>query len=169
MQRDARISLGESKDNIAFQTLHRGCAAESVPSPDKRTLVFLSPGFYVGRMQQAGLTDALNRAIRAGVVVNTLDLRGAAPSPLFGTDISERASGSALRRLICSSTSRAQTWLQSDPLMQMANATGGKYFHNSNDFSGGLASLSAPPDVFLSAGIHTAEPEERRQVSHPES
>ncbi len=41
----------------------------------QRTIVFLSAGIYVGE-QQAALTDYLNRAIRAGVVINTLDIKG---------------------------------------------------------------------------------------------
>jgi len=139
------VSLGESQGNLALHTFND--VVRRVSSfAGQRTLVFLSPGFYIGRPQQAALTDALNRAIQSGVVVNTVDLRGAAPSPIFGTDISERASGTSIAGVDMLQYKQSSNLAQSDPLMQMANATGGKYFHNNNDISAGLANLSAPPE-----------------------
>ena len=142
---DREVSLGESQGNIALHTFNDVVQRISLFA-GQRTLVFLSPGFYVGRPQQQALTDALNRAIQSGVVVNTVDLRGAAPSPVFGTDISEKASGTAIVGVDMLKYKQGLSSAQSDPLLQMANATGGKNFRNSNDLSGGLNSLSAPPE-----------------------
>jgi len=139
------VSLGESQGNIALHTFND--VVRRISSfAGQRTLVFLSPGFYIGRPQQQALTDALNRAIQSGVVVNTVDLRGAAPSPVFGTDISEKASGTSIAGVDMLKYKQDLSSAQSDPLMQMANATGGKTFRNSNDLSGGLRGLSAPPE-----------------------
>jgi len=137
-------ALGESQDNVALQTFN-AVVGRITSFTGERTLVFASPGFFVGTVQQAALTDALNRAIRAGVVVNTLDLRGAAPSPIFGTDISERASGTALASADILQYRQQYNLAQTDSLMQMSNTTGGKYVHNTNDFTAGLGSLSVPP------------------------
>jgi VWFA-related protein len=138
-------SLGESQTNLAFQTFDQVVRRISSLS-GQRTLVFLSPGFYVGIVRQPALADALNRAIQAGVIVNTIDLRGVTPGPLFGTDISEKGSGTAVATADMLQYRQSSNLAQLDPLLQMANATGGKTVHNSNDFSGGLASLSAPPE-----------------------
>ncbi len=143
---DREVSLGESQDNLALHTLND--VVRRISSLNgQRTMVLLSPGFYVSTVQQPAMTDALNRAIRAGVIVNTLDLRGAAPGPIFGTDISEKGSGTSIASADMLRYKQSATSAQSDPLMQMANATGGRYFHNNNDFPGGLAKLSAPPEV----------------------
>jgi len=143
---DREVRVGESQENLILQTFNDTVRHIS-SSAGQRTMVFLSPGFYIGRTQQAALTDSLNRAIRAGVVVNVIDLRGAAPNPVFGTDISERASGAAYHSADMLQYKQSSNLAQSDPLMQMTNATGGKYLHNTNDISGGLGNLSAPPEV----------------------
>jgi VWFA-related protein len=146
------VSLGESQGNLALHTFND--VVRHVSSfAGQRTLVFLSPGFYVGRPQQAALTDSLDRAIRSGVVVSTLDLRGVAPGPLFGTDISEKGSGTAIASADMLQYKQSSNLAQSDPLMQMANATGGKYLHNTNDISGGLSNMSAPPEVSYLLGF----------------
>jgi len=149
---DRTVSLGEAQENLAFQSLNDTVRRIS-SFAGQRTMVFLSPGFYVGRPQQAALTEVLNRAIHAGVVVSTLDLRGAAPSALLGTDVSERGSGTAIASADMLQYKQSSNLAQSDPLMQMTNATGGKYFHNSNDFSGGLTKLTEPPEFSYLLGF----------------
>lgn len=139
------VSFGEAQANLIVQTFNE--VVRRVSSfAGQRSIVFLSPGFYVSIAQQAALTDALNRAIQSGVVVSTLDLRGVNGGPTFGTDISERASGSAIGSADMLEYKHSSNLAQADPLMQMANATGGKYAHNNNDLSSRLANLSAPPD-----------------------
>lgn len=143
---DREVNLGEAQANLAVQTFNQVVTRISSYN-GQRTMVFLSPGFYVGITRQAGLTDAMNRAIRAGVVVSTLDLRGVATGALFGTDISETGSGTAIASADMLQYRQNSDLVQADPLMQMANATGGRYFHNNNDLTGGLANLSAPPEI----------------------
>ncbi len=138
------VRLGEAQENLMVQTFNE--VVRRISSfTGQRTMVFLSPGFYVSTFQQAALTDALNRAIRAGVVVSTLDLRGVTTGPLLGTDISERGSGTAIQSADMLAYKQSSNLALADPLLQMANATGGKNFRNSNNYSGGLADLSAPP------------------------
>ncbi len=138
------VRLGEAQENLILQTFNETVRHISSYA-GQRTLVFLSPGFYVGQTQQAALTDSLDRAIKAGVIVSTLDLRGVNTGALLGTDISERGSGVAIQSADMLAYKQASNLALMDPLLQMANATGGKNFRNSNDFSGGLANLSAPP------------------------
>ncbi len=138
------VRLGEAQENLILQSFNETVRHISSYA-GQRTLVLLSPGFYVGQTQQASLTDALDRAIKAGVIVNTLDLRGVNTGALLGTDISERASGTAFLSADMLAYKQASNLALTDPLLQMANATGGKNIRNSNDFAGGLASVSAPP------------------------
>jgi VWFA-related protein len=142
---ERQVRLGEAQENLILQTFNE--VVKHISSfVGQRTLVLLSPGFYVGQTQQSALTDALNRAIQSGVAVSALDLRGVSTGALLGTDISERASGTAIQSADMLQYKQASNLALADPLMQMANATGGKYVHNTNDLIGGLASLSVPPE-----------------------
>jgi VWFA-related protein len=138
------VRLGEAQENLILQTFNE-TVRHITSYAGQRTLVFLSPGFYIGQTQQAALTDSLDRAIKAGVIVSTLDLHGVNTGALLGTDISERGSGVAIQSADMLAYKQASNLALMDPLLQMANATGGKNFRNSNDFAGGLANLSAPP------------------------
>ena len=142
---DRVYQAGEAQAELIFQSFNEIIRHVS-EMPGQRRMVLLSPGFYVGRIRQADLTDSLNRAIAAGVVVNTLDLRGVVAQQLTGADISQPAYASSVYGTSMISYQAAANLAQADPLMQMANATGGKYFRNSNDISGGLAKLGAEPE-----------------------
>jgi VWFA-related protein len=141
---------GEAQAELALQTFNEVVRRVAV-FQGQRTIVFMSPGFYSAR-QQAALNDSLARAIRLGVVVSTLDLRGVfAPSPT-GTDISQKAWGSAVYGPQMLQYGVASDSANTDPLMQIANSTGGTFVHNNNDLSAGLAKLSAPPEfIYLLA------------------
>lgn len=111
----------------------------------QRTIVFLSAGIYVGE-QQAALTDYLNRAIRAGVVINTLDIKGLYTPPANGVDISLSAAGTTVYPAEMNSYRAASDLAQTDSMMQIANATGGTFFHNRNDLAAGVEKLTAVPE-----------------------
>ncbi len=136
---------GEAQADIIFKSINEVLRHVS-QFAGQRTIVLLSPGYYVGLTRQPDLTDSLNRAIARGVVINALDLRGVIAQQPGGTDISQRAYGSSLYTPNMVSQQAALNLAQGDTLLQMANATGGKYYRNNNDISGGLASLSAPPE-----------------------
>ena len=111
----------------------------------QRTIVFLSPGMYVGE-QQAALTDYLDRAIRAGVVINTLDIRGLYTTPANGVDISLKAAGTAVYAAQMNGYYSRSATEQSATMMQIADTTGGSFFHNRNDLAAGVEKLTAVPE-----------------------
>ncbi len=113
--------------------------------PGQRTVVFLSPGFIVAQ-QQGQLNDILDRAIRAGVVINTLDVKGVFTQSATGSDISQKAYATTVFGPVILRYQTQSDLAQSDPIMQIANATGGTFFHNRNDLAGGVNRLSAPPE-----------------------
>ena len=139
------VHAGEYATNIALQTFNQVVQHVSLTQGPRR-LIFLSPGFYAIR-QQAAIADALDRAIRAGVMVSTLDLRGVFSTDPMGVDISQKAWGSAVYAPDMLRYQLASDGAQTDLLMEIAENTGGTFFHNNNDFSGGLAKLSAEPEV----------------------
>ena len=149
---DRVYRAGEAQADFIFQSINQILRHVS-QFGGQRTMVLLSPGFYLGQTRQTDLTNSLNRAIAGGVVISTLDLRGVVAQRPAGADISRKAFGSSVYGTNMIHYEAASSLAQSDPLLQIANATGGRTFRNSNDFSGGLASLSAPPEFSYLLGF----------------
>lgn len=134
---------GEIHTDFAFRRLQEILRRISA-LPGQRSLVLLSPGFiYPGR--EYDLSQIIDRANRANVIVNTLDARGVY-TPDMG-DISEPDQGSpvasgprGMYRVMAQSAA-------SDVLDVIAAGTGGLAFHNSNDLTGGLRMLGSAPEV----------------------
>jgi VWFA-related protein len=145
------MQAGETQLQLTLQSINDIVRRVSA-LPGRRTIVFLSPGMYVVE-EQAALTDYLNRAIRAGVVINTLDIRGLYTESANGVDISLRASGTGVYPAAMSTYSAASAAAQSDAMMQIAYATGGNFFHNRNDLTAGLEKLTAVPEYSYLLGF----------------
>lgn len=117
--------------------------------PGDRAIVFVSPGF--ASMELVGkLSPILDLAIKANVVVNTVDARGLyMPDPGFEAS-SPGPCLEASPKAECSpeATSRfkvAQQSAMNEVLASLAAGTGGTWFHNRNDLGKGIqAALSSP-------------------------
>ena len=154
MANSAAVRVLQAGDNQLQITLHTlsDVVRRMTTLSGQRHIVFFTPGFVVGD-QQAALTDYLNRAILGGVVISTLDVKGLYTQPASGTDISQKAFGSAAYAHMMV-TYRAQSDMaESEPIMQIANATGGAFFHNRNDLGAGLEKLSDLPEYSYLLGF----------------
>lgn len=118
--------------------------------PGQRTLVLVSPGFLALSDEAiAHESQILDLALDSQVTVDTLDARGLYDP---GMHVSESGAGSLEGTL----TGRVEQ-NRSDPmredkesLAEIADGTGGIFFHNSNDLEGGLLALAAgPPARYL--------------------
>lgn len=96
--------------------------------PGSRTIVLISPGFYLATHHRLDESDLLDRAIQADVVISSLDARG-----LF-----TYSGGSALRSQVDAA--------DAEVMAELADATGGLFVHNSNDLAGGLTKLVTQPE-----------------------
>jgi VWFA-related protein len=119
--------------------------------PGQRNLVLASPGFLVPFEDQTELTDVINRAIRANVVISTLDVRGLWTPPEFDASRPAPAGGAqviGLVHLYLNQEASAQEMVMED----LAHATGGDWFHANNDLSDGFRRLAAAPEfIYLLA------------------
>ena len=145
------MQAGENQTQLVLTSVNDIVRRISV-LPGQRNIVFLSPGFFIGD-RQAALSDYLDRAIRAGVVINTLDIKGLYTQSASGVDISQKAWGSAAYAQDMQRYNDASLIAQADTLLQMANTTGGSYFHNSNDLASGVEKLSAVPEYSYLLGF----------------
>ena len=114
--------------------------------PCRRTLVLVSPGFLaITSESTAEKSIILNQAAGANVTINTLDARG-----LYTTEIDadDRGARSPLELLNGMATEHHRETVQraENVLGELANGTGGTYFHNNNDLQGGLQQLMAGPE-----------------------
>jgi len=124
--------------------------------PGSRNIVLVSPGFYLITDHRTDEMELVNNAIRSNVVISTLDARG-----LYALTPGDRAedgrqnnpTGDAreltLKREWALQTVRADQ----DILEEMARATGGNYFHDNNDFYGGLKQVATQPEYIYVLGF----------------
>ncbi len=116
--------------------------------PGQRTLILVSPGFLT--MTPEALfqkSQILDLAAQSNVTINSVDARG-----LFSTvlDASDRSRGSSRAERTESNYHAYSMVLNEDVMSELADGTGGTYFHNSNDLEGGLQTLTAVPEyVYL--------------------
>jgi VWFA-related protein len=118
--------------------------------PGQRTLILMSPGFLT--VTNEAITDKsriLDLAAQSNVTISALDARG-----LYTTEIDASEQGArtamALQTGHESQSRRDSMRLNEDVMAELADGTGGTYFHNSNDLEGGFQKLTAGPEyVYL--------------------
>lgn len=118
--------------------------------PGQRTLILISPGFFTMMPEaMAEKSQVLDLAARSNVTISALDARG-----LYTTEIdaSERG-GSSAQDLMTGQHAQYHSDemnLDENVMAELADGTGGTYFHNSNDLQGGFKSLTVAPEyVYL--------------------
>ena len=128
--------------------------------PGQRTLVLASPGFLTmigSRNEQSVIID---RAIRANVVINSLDVRGLA---VEGQDLSKppiilpAGTGQAQYYSYRQQIEHQEFNAQQDVMAEMAAGTGGTFYHNSNDLDAGFDRVAAAPEYLYVLGFAPKE------------
>jgi VWFA-related protein len=116
----------------------------------QHTLILVSQGFMtVTPNSMREKSEVLDLAARANVTISALDARGLYTTNL---DASERGAASTYDMVTGQSQQyHAETMNMSENVMsELANGTGGTFFHNSNDLEGGFKSLAQAPEyVYL--------------------
>jgi VWFA-related protein len=116
--------------------------------PGQRILVLVSPGFLtISADAMTEKSRILDLAAQSNVTISALDARG-----LYTTAVgaSEGTLGSARGQRSESEYHGESMVLNEDIMAELADGTGGSFFHNSNDLLGGFQSLTATPEyVYL--------------------
>jgi VWFA-related protein len=120
--------------------------------PGQRVMVFVSPGFITSTLHLE-FSDLVDRATKANIVVNTIDARGLY-TPDMG-DIADRDSraGSYRTAGYKATYAVAAQLAQEDVLAELADGTGGTFFHNRNDVDEGLREAGAAPTMTYLIGF----------------
>ena len=133
-QYESRLALGSLKDLVR----HMGAM------PGHRLIVMISPGFLRLTEELADESDIIDRAIKANVTISALDARGLYTDT---PDISKRVISIAVLQQK-QQYERASARASSDVMAELADATGGTFFENSNDLNKGMKDLATVPEVY---------------------
>ena len=125
--------------------------------PGQRTLILVSPGFLSLSPEAMGFkSQVFDEAAGANVVINTLDARG-----LYVGNVSASEGGSSVfvSQLTGDTSQNHLAAMQANEnvMSELADGTGGTFFHNSNDLEGGLTSLAAAPEYLYLLDISLRE------------
>ena len=120
-------------------------------APGVRTVILVSPGF-LSESEQLALDRIIDRALRAQVVINSLDPKG-----LFVLTREGDASRSGMVLPDPKATQArhnldaAREFVGSDVLGEVAQGTGGEFIHNDNDLQAGFEKLAGHPAEYMLA------------------
>lgn len=132
---------------LSIETVLRRLAA----TPGPRTLILVSPGFQTDD-DHTEQNSAITLATGRNIVINALDASGLYTG-VAGADESEGPSTPMAAQLE-DPINRQGRLMQTNVMAELAEGTGGKFFHDSNDLKGGFDQLaSAPEYVYLLAFI----------------
>ena len=152
--RDA-LAFGDHETSLGLGAL-KDLVRKLAVMPGNRNLVLVSPGFLLTINHRTDEYDVLERAIRANVVVNTIDMRG-----LFtiipGGSASDRPYATGAGATYLSQADQAAATQADDILAELANGTGGTFFHNDNDLKEGLNLIAARPEFVYVLGFSPQE------------
>jgi VWFA-related protein len=121
-------------------------------APGQRSIVLTSPGFIIAFFNQQDITDVTDRAVRANVVINSLDARGVWTPPQFSAQI-EASTGGPPMAVTASGYYSAQANGQGEVLGSLADSTGGRWFHDNNDLGEGYTRLAEAPEFIYVLGF----------------
>jgi len=144
------LIAGDYETRVALDVLQKVVRRMSA-LPRPRSIVLVSPGFYLDWDRTGDVTTLLDSAARSNVVVNVLDARGLYTTGLTASD--DTPAGDTLSRSLKQSYQRQTASAQLQMLSAIAAGTGGAFFHNSNDLDEGFRRVAAPPEYLYVLGF----------------
>jgi VWFA-related protein len=152
IQQQARqiVSVESQQTRVALSVL-KDVVRHMSAMPGERIVVLISPGFITPE-EQEDKNEVLDRAIRANVLINSLDARGLWTDPAQDANRSGGTITNGFAQLKQQYDHLSVT-AQAGVLMEMAAGTGGTVFQNSNDLDAGLRQLVTAPEYYYVLGF----------------
>jgi VWFA-related protein len=145
------VVFGERETALILTALNDVIRKLSV-TPGSRNLVLVSPGFLLTPDNRPNESDLLDRAIRANVTINAIDARGVFTAGA-GIDASQRGFTTHEAATYLGQSEAAAATQAADILAEMADGTGGTFFHHDNDLTKGLKLLATRPEYVYVLGF----------------
>jgi VWFA-related protein len=147
---DRTVAEGDSETQYAYRHLE-DVVRRLASMPGQRILVLVSPGFISSTLQSEA-SEMVDRATRSNIVINTIDARGLY-APDVGGDIADPPHDSYRTAGYKVSYRVAAQLAQQDVLAQLADGTGGNFYHNRNDVDEAMREAGAAPAISYLLGF----------------
>jgi VWFA-related protein len=143
------LQIGEQDTRVVLRTL-RAAIQRLAEMSGQRLIVLASPGFFMRTPQGiSAMSDLLGQAARANVIVNAVDARG-----LY--TLQPDASQLGPPGKLWQEYSRMSAAASNDVMGELAEGTGGTFFHNNNDLTEGFGRVTAAPEFSYVLGFSPA-------------
>jgi len=138
------LSLGDHETRLAMGVI-RDLVRRMAAMPGQRSIILVSNGFVTLPEHATEKTEIMDRAIRASVLINSLDARG-----LYTDTPDITRQGTNMRTdMVLTEMERQTNRAQSDVLAELAAGTGAGFFQNNNDLDAGFARLVSAPEYYF--------------------
>jgi len=144
-------NAGDSESRLSLYAL-RDAVRRISAMPGLRSIVLVSPGFLALADLHQDKTELIDRAIRANVVISSLDARGLY-AIVPGGDASQPSRPSLGGLILHSQYQLASAQIEEELLAEVAYGTGGTFFHNNNDLVEGFKRGGARPEYLYVLGF----------------
>jgi VWFA-related protein len=134
------LATGDHETQLSLAALN-GVVRRIAAMPGQRSILIISPGFYnPDELQEQ--SEVVDRALHSYVMISALDARG-----LFTNmpDVSSRLPNHEIAGQMLQYQSE-EAVADANVLSALADATGGSFFHNSNDLDNGFKQLDTLPE-----------------------
>jgi len=150
------LNIGEEESRMNLRTL-QDVVRRMAALPGQRNIVLVTPGFLTPNLEYE-YNDLINSALRAQVVINSLDARGLyvviaggdASQPGHQESLFDKSTFTYVTR---TQFEIASASAESDILAVLANSTGGTFFQNNNDMDEGLRRVADAPEFWYVLGF----------------
>jgi VWFA-related protein len=147
----SQLSRDQETSRITLKLL-QDVVRRIAATPGSRSLVLVSPGFFMTKDERPDETELINQAIRASVKLNTLDARGVY-TVIPGGDASQAGRRSVTATNLAALMDINSKNRDADVMEELADATGARFFHNDNGFLQGFAQLTTEPEYVYVLGF----------------
>jgi VWFA-related protein len=137
------LGLGDHETRLAMGVI-KELVRRMAAMPGQRSIILVSNGFVTLAEHSTEKTEIMDRAIRASVLINSLDARG-----LYTDTPDITRQGTNYRTdMVLTQMERETNRAQSDVLAELASGTGATIFQNNNDLDAGFARLVSAPEYY---------------------
>jgi VWFA-related protein len=139
----SELPLGDQETRIAMGVI-KELVRRMAAMPGQRSIILVSGGFITLMEHSMEKTEIMDRAIRANVLINSLDARGLYTDT---TDIT-REGTNVVSLMVLDRIDRDASRAQADVMAELAAGTGATFVQNTNDLDGGFARLATAPEYY---------------------
>jgi len=145
------LTAGQHESDVSLKMLKDAVRAVS-RMPGQRSVVLVSPGFIIPELEYEN-NRIIDQALRSQVVISALDARGLFVVIPFGdashqppVNVENTAFAGVAPPADKSLIEVAAANANDDLLANLADSTGGTFFHNNNDFDEGFRRVAETPE-----------------------